>query len=393
MTSDITTIKNPFNTASFASKIPDGKTSYSIGVKRQVSKQVVSKKGAIVFALTPTFNTGGFNLDISNANVVTDIQYHTFNDSDINISAPTSAALGGVEATPVAVELKLGTNAPEKWRLVSAGMKITLTNNSEKNDGWFEAIRVNCSPSSKDFVYLRNTGALDGVIGVHPNFEDQLVSKASTWVNHPSYITGKLRDLHKHMFILQSVNGSRDFNPVRQSNNTNGFVEPSIPAGSFSNDPKESWTFKHSEEIEHWVDDSSFDIVLVKCYSSADATTATSATNLHMHMVHNHEYIYDSLSNYSKFQTPTKNYSSSVARAISLINSDSKPSIPFDSAPGQVNTCIQACKKTVNKSSRGISKKTKRVYSLTKKRCAVRKRVASCGCTPVRATKKRRVTP
>jgi hypothetical protein len=110
-------------------------------------------------------------------------------------------------------------------------------------------------------------------------------------------------------------------------------------------------------------------------------------------MVHNHEYIYDSLSNYSKFQTPTKNYSSSVARATALINSDSKPSIPFDSAPGMIQTCIQACKKTSSKSSRGTSKTyrkkvyTKRVYSRTAKR-------SCCSGTPTRTTKKRRkVTP
>lgn len=387
MISDLTTIKNPFNTAAFASKVPDGKCGYSIGVKRQVSKQIVSSKGAKIFVLTPTFNCSGFNCDVV-GNVIDGIEYHTFSDSDITVRAPSATALAGTAAATVETNLTLGNNSPEKWRMVSAGMKITLTNNSEKNDGWFEAIRVNASPSSKDYVFLKNVGQDEGILGVHPFFEDSIIGKSESWVNHPSYVTGKLRDLHKHMFILQQVNGSRDFCTIRQNNTSSGFKDPQIPIGAFKSGPSEAFTFKNADEIEHWADDSCFDVVLVKCYSATD-TVGSSTTNLHLHMVHNHEYIYDSLSTYSKFQTPTSNMASSVLRATALINSDSKPSIPFDSAPGQLSTCIQACKKTSNKSGRSKTTRSRKKSKIctTKRRSYKR---TGCGCkSPTRPPSKR----
>lgn len=76
-----------------------------------------------------------------------------------------------------------------KWRLVSAGLRLSLMNSAEENDGMWEAVRIPLGNMTSAVPTGRIALAL-------AEFE----SLCSDMANNPTYQTGKLRDIHRYQF-------------------------------------------------------------------------------------------------------------------------------------------------------------------------------------------------
>jgi hypothetical protein len=193
------------------------------------------------------------------------------------------------------------TFAPDRWRLVSAGLKVILTDNSVQNDGWFEAIRLNWSKTERSNTYFDLVDE-EGVaipnrciIGIDMSSVDAAVlAFESVWTNDPSYMTGKLRDIDKYMFYLQSME-ERDF----------VFY-------------KSSWT-DDAHGISPSYDsliDKNFDNVVIRFHTGTDlpAGTVAEQSRIVLNTIHHFEEIYDQGNFLAKFQTPCLNVPGEVRK-------------------------------------------------------------------------------
>jgi len=235
-------MRNAFSTATASAKIPDGSVSHSITERAATASAVLSPAGRVTFILAPSLTTH--------------IQYST--DSP----PPNSTAVLNVTSVPndnhtVATDgdaSVAGKGNIDQWRMVSAGLRLACINGSDTLNGWFEAIRVTSSYT----VEADTTGILEA------GFESNILNSPN-WANHPSYVTGRLRDIGKHTFYCQ---------------------------------PTERYQFSKTGACF----DKNYDIVLVRCYSLA-SDQAAQQTGLHYHVIHNYELCYDANSSLSRFQT------------------------------------------------------------------------------------------
>lgn len=117
-------------------------------------------------------------------------------------------------------------------RIVSVGVRLTMINNSDQNEGYWEAARISVQPS--DFTIDPVSGALrynatnpvdptavgTGLAGTNP-VPDIALS------NHMTYQSGKLRDLETVQFKLNSVDDQHEFTPVFEPPNADMFLDQS----------------------------------------------------------------------------------------------------------------------------------------------------------------------
>lgn len=252
---------NPFSTSTTNPKIPDGKAYHSSGLRLQaVREYTVGAGNTYHLLLFPGLNNGLIAAGIL--------------DSSNRYMPYTSH---GVHAGPPNDTLQQSGSQIAKWRLVSQAMKITLTNNSDENDGWWEAIRVQTSNSS-NFVGVTDPSDASVVIigdgepvGDLPglNVQRQLVE-------NPTYVTGKLRDIHKHLFQLMPQGGDHDFN--------------TMPGGA---------DYTNSDTAVKFLTDTNFDAVYVRIHGRGGG----SPTRIMTHVVSNQEVIFDEGATLSRFHS------------------------------------------------------------------------------------------
>lgn len=149
-------------------------------------------------------------------------------------------------------------------RLVSAGLRLTMINNSDQNEGYWEAARISVQPS--DFTVDAVTGALRYTLTqpTDPNVPGTGISGSNPvpdipLSNHQTYQSGKLRDLEMMQFKLNSVDNEHDFTPIFEPPTTSMFL------------------------------DETFDMLLIKLHGRAQST---GPTQLMFDAVSNQEVIY-----------------------------------------------------------------------------------------------------
>lgn len=278
-------MRNPFSTATTTPKVGDGKIGYSVGSREGIAVQVSDPNGEICFILSPGLNSSLQAITNNKQGETPDIEYFD-NTLDQQLSNTGK---------------KLPSN-PDRYRLVSAGVRLTCINNSENNNGWFEAIRVPMSystdaPTAKDDTDIDLVGStfdvITGNVGnmvVNPDCESKLRISRS-WAIHPSYVTGKLRNLEKHLFYLQPT-GDRDV--VLNLDATTQF-------------------------------DKSFDVVMIRIHAAA-STDATQQLTVMAHCVSNWELNFDANNPRSRYHSPSYNNMMAVARNDKFIKRDPKAS-------------------------------------------------------------------
>lgn len=257
-------MRNAFSTASVGPKIPDGAVSFSLTERLATAAQEASPEGQLTFALTPFLTT---HYQVSQTKVVDDSTTLTFVNKTTSIH-DTDSDIGT-------------TGNIDRYRLVSAAMRLTCINGSETLNGWFEAIRVN-----SDYDVTKISA---GILNV-ATFEDKLVS-SSNWASSPSYVTGRLRDIGKHTFYLKNVN-------------THDFV---LNQG-YSCDPN-------------------YDTVLIRIHSIPEGTVEALQTAVHVHVVKNWELVYDAKNPLSRYHTSCPVWKAGVDNVKKAMARDPKASM------------------------------------------------------------------
>lgn len=251
-------MRNAFSTATASAKIPDGAVSHSITERSASAFQLLSPAGRLTIALTPSILS---HLQYSAASNVTDL----VNLPNTNHAADsTEGNVGDID----------------QWRLVSCGLRLTCINGSESLNGWFEAIRVASSYS--------DTMIENGIIPNSEAYEANILNSVN-WANHPSYVTGRLRDIGKHTFYLQ---------------------------------PTDKYEFSKTG----FQMDTNFDTVLIRIHSAV-AAPETQQTGIHYHVVRNFELCYDAQSNLARFQTGCPVYLKGVDNVRKAMTKDPKASM------------------------------------------------------------------
>ena len=280
-------MRSPFSTATAAAKVPDGRTSASIASREAACSVHVQSAtaNAIIFVLQPCIAAGGAIYEASataspNTGAATGsltlartIQYN-----------PSNAALNTAEGLQA---------RPDKFRIVSAGMRLSCVNSAQFNNGWFEAVRVPTDytfPDSGSTMEFSTTG---GSTVPDPALFESGIMISDKWCTHPSYVTGKLTDLYKHQFYLQT-NNERDF--------------------------KRSAGTDDASSLGY---DTSFDIVLVRVFSTGGGTVPNA---IHYHIVHHIEMMYDATNEKSRYHSFCHSSPALVTKVDSSIKKDPKAS-------------------------------------------------------------------
>lgn len=115
-------------------------------------------------------------------------------------------------------------------RIVSTGLRLTMINNSDQNEGYWEAARISVQPS--DFTVDATTGALRYKLTqpVDPLLVGTGLSGSNpvpniTLSNHLTYQSGKLRDLENVQFKLNSCDDQHEFTPIFEPPTADMFLD------------------------------------------------------------------------------------------------------------------------------------------------------------------------
>lgn len=346
----IAVMRNPFSTAVPTAKVPDGRSPTSLSIRNNITESFVVQSGKAVFCLTPFYSAP--------VQVLSDVTTSVTNPPPANAPAGTNPTVvtttakrwqffngpqelcykrvaDGVapaytknftstDENPLAVPTGTYSNnkitrfvadGPDRSRIVSQGMRITAINNAELNAGWFEAIRVKSAYDCLDYQVTSPDDLITFVPG--PYIENRLVN--GEWANCPGYISGKLRDLQKHVFYLQ-CNGDREF--YRTPDHAVIACDPALTTANAT-----LHQIADGIPASQWADPD-FDCVLVRVHCpAADAGNVALHGRLLMHAVQNLEVIYSAKSTFKKYETRCQSASGLVKKTTELINRDPKASI------------------------------------------------------------------
>lgn len=200
-------VSNPFSLATNQPKIPDGAAYASFGAKRQMVQTFdFGEQSTVDIIISPRFDTP--------------IYIATAERADGSANPAQQQALPFADNHPFQNCWKEGANTTSiqqdtraeisKIRLVSQGTRITLTNSTDDNDGWFEAFRF--TPAKDHYVYK----AVGGLGTPGGNYQMSTSVAADMFGNRTAtdtteftinlaaksnYVTGKLRNLHRYTWV------------------------------------------------------------------------------------------------------------------------------------------------------------------------------------------------
>lgn len=186
---------HPFSTSTVMAKIPDGKVTLSSAQRRQRMTVVESAQpgnannGVVWLAVVPAIN----NTLIYAAQQTT--SGGPPNDGTI-LKDPDDYNPVWFDPPATAGGTDFVYQGIKEFRIVSAGVKISLTNDTNSNNGYWEAIRLpNASPDMNVVMSSVTEYAKTG---------------SNSFIDQPSYCTGKLKDIHKYTFQCKPDGNSHD---------------------------------------------------------------------------------------------------------------------------------------------------------------------------------------
>jgi hypothetical protein len=249
--------KNPFTTATTNGKIPDGKSMISTGFRHQESFQINEQgDSGLTIYMYPGLQTG-IEVDGGGQDTRTSDQQFYSNGVVVDNSGNQTA------------------DWVTQWRIVSQGLKLSLVNSDETNDGWWEAVRVHVPASQGEFEYA------DGRTFTGADFPYKTTGNLA---NSPTYVSGSLKDIHKHLFVLAPASREHEFLRLEKNGNT---------------------------DVRKFIDDS-HDCIVIKIYGNVGSNTLS---RLHAHHVCNQEYIYGHDTKQHQQQTKSYDYPGALRTA------------------------------------------------------------------------------
>lgn len=182
----VKSLLDPFDTLFPQPKLHDGSVTRSSGLKfRQTGNITLDAAGGDNFiVLLPGFSNG------------------------LCWKRPADASWQATTPFPTHLGTTTDRGNLRRVRLVSTGLRLSLLNSSDDNEGYWEAIRV-------------PTERINLIDVTTPYGEDYRVAPDSTFsfsnfANYPTFQTGRLRDLHRFLFKLNSVAPDHPFVEVQR---------------------------------------------------------------------------------------------------------------------------------------------------------------------------------
>lgn len=221
---------DPFSNRFQPPKIKDGKASMSSAVKLRMTGQVTlptTTGDSVVLALGPGISSNFYPHDGLPA---------------LDYDQPVYQAHYATEALRGTIK---------SIRLVGAAARFSLLNNADQNEGYWEAIRI---PFNTSDLTVRDgdTPGTDPSSG-SLDFTNAITAAGSDFSQHHTYQTGKLKDLHRYQFKLNSTSSEHPF------------LDPSIIGdGQSTNVPIATQNLGYI--------DRNFDIVLIRVFGRNEAS-------------------------------------------------------------------------------------------------------------------------
>lgn len=315
--------KDPFSTKTAQPRIPDGRVYRSLGISNQTAGEIVCNQSGSkpAGALTGLPETGIMHImmysGLNSGAVVWGSQGGVINASETPYTAyecafehmtfdgvPEIAAIG--TPTPSGATLAI-SGGYASWRQVSEGLKLSLLNPSEFDDGWFEMIRLKEPLDTSNWEMSNRKRESDfASLTCHPGSELYrdpgfgLFNRVLS--NDPSFKTGLLRDIHKHTFKLAPTYKDHEFKTMMDS-----YVFPDNQVGTVASiGPDRFISFNDGQDdvkgfIEN-VTDPSFDLVYIRIHGRPGTTNPT---RLHYNLVSNQEVTFAPGERESRFMKPS----------------------------------------------------------------------------------------
>lgn len=237
---------NPFSTRTIHAKIPDGKTHLSSGQRLQrvaaLPPAPIQPTGLMEILFFPGINNCISILQQQNAN------------PNLAVNAHIGSTHARINANGDQVDDSLTICS---WRTVSAGLRLSLVNNADANEGWFQACRINlCAGDGFQIDANGDDSFVTGIANINQMAQTEGFN-AQNLALSPSFVSGKLRDIHKYTFKLKTNTDDHAFTNLLAT----------------GNDPSN-------------LIDLSQDAILIRIHGNA-------TSRLMIHYVHNQELIYD----------------------------------------------------------------------------------------------------
>lgn len=185
---------DPFDKGMSQPKLLDGKVSRSSGIRLRATGEITCNgSGPTYIALIP----GASNVICWRA------------DSDPAVP----------EQTPNPFQGHLDTVADrgnvKSVRTVGTALRLSLVNSADQNEGYWEAARI--PTSVLDFKFKELTpGDPAATPPVEPTYSSAVSMKLGDLdlSNYQTYLTGKLRDIHRYQFKLNAIDNDIDFSRI-----------------------------------------------------------------------------------------------------------------------------------------------------------------------------------
>lgn len=284
----------PFSRATKQPKIPDGKVGESLGFQTQAVSELIARDsdGEMTILLFPGISSGviAYGQETTESASISSNRFKlmTYSGSNnVNYNFLTSNGGGLVSFQ----------DDYSMWRVVSQGLRLSLLNPAETDDGWWESSRLHVGHKTTDFALApgvnKSFGHLvpDGIC---------LDGRSLNIVNETSYSTGTLRGLKDHVFKLHPVKDDHDFVHPRMTTLTDASDISNINSDNIVRFDSGS---EAAMELINSAIDQSFDMILIKIHGRTDANNRT---RLHANLVCNQEIVYQATETESRFHTSTE---------------------------------------------------------------------------------------
>lgn len=184
---------DPFDKGISQPKLLDGKVSRSSGIRLRATGEITcNSTGSTYIALIP----GASNVLCWRV------------DSDPAVPEVTPPPFQGHLDTPT------DRDNVKAVRTVGTALRLSLVNSADQNEGYWEAARVPTSALDFSFTVVDPDPAGDGSLPPILNTAVSMTLGSLDLSNYQTYLTGKLRDIHRYQFKLNAIDNDIDFSRI-----------------------------------------------------------------------------------------------------------------------------------------------------------------------------------